>query len=67
MKKFEYKTLEFSPEGKWLKLINIENSEIEPQLNEMGKEGWELINSVDYAVEGITQKVILFFKREIIG
>ncbi|TXE20928.1 DUF4177 domain-containing protein [Psychroflexus gondwanensis] len=64
MKQFEYKTTEFEPRGKWLKIIGMETSELEDKLNEMGKDAWELIDSIDYAVEGFTQKVILFFKRE---
>ncbi len=64
MKQFEYKTLEFEPSGKWLKIIRMDASELEITLNEMGEKGWELVNSVDYASEGLTLKVILFFKRE---
>ena len=65
MKKFEYKTLVFEPGGKWVKVIQMETQELENQLNELGSNGWELINSSDYASEGYTQKVILYFKREI--
>ena len=64
MKQFEYKTTEFEPRGKWLKIIRMETSELEDKLNKMGKDEWELIDSIDYAVEGFTQKIILFFKRE---
>jgi hypothetical protein len=64
MKQFEYKTIEFEPSGKWLKVIRMESSELEDKLNDMGKEGRELIDSVDYSVEGYTIKVILFLKRE---
>jgi hypothetical protein len=62
MKQFEYKTLVFEPNGKWIKVIKMETPELESQLNELGKNGWELINSSDYALEGYTQKVILYFK-----
>ncbi len=65
MKKFEYKTLEIDPEGKWIKRINIESSDLETHLNELGNDGWELVNSIDYAIEGYTQKILLFFKKEI--
>ena len=64
MKQFEYKTLEFEPIGKWLNVIRMDTSELEITLNKMGEEGWELVNSVDYATAGHTLKVILFFKRE---
>jgi hypothetical protein len=43
MKQFEYKTLEFDPKGKWVKTIAMDSSELEIQLNTMGKNGWELI------------------------
>ena len=64
MKQFEYKTLEFEPSGKWLRIIRMDTSELEITLNQMGEEGWELTDSVDYASDGHTVKVILFFKRE---
>lgn len=65
MRKFEYKTLEFTPTGKWIKRIEINSSEIEIQLNEMGRNGWEFVSSIDYLEGGYTKKVILFFKKEI--
>ena len=65
MKKFEYKTLEFHAEDrKFTKMMNVDTNEIENELNELGNEGWELINSIDYNVNGFTVKVVLFFKRE---
>jgi hypothetical protein len=35
MKQFEYKTTEFEPRGKWLKIIRMETSELEDKLNKM--------------------------------
>ena len=64
MKQFEYKTLAFEPSGNWLKIIRLDTSELEITLNEMGEDGWELTNTVDYASGGSTYKIILFFKRE---
>ncbi len=64
MKQFEYKTLEFEPKGKWFKSIKMDSSELEVQLNDMGKNGWELVNSINHSIEGNTAKVIMLFKRE---
>lgn len=64
MKKFEYKTLEFKASGNWMNRIKIDSSKLEMLLNELGNEGWELINTTDYALGGYTQKLIFFFKRE---
>ncbi len=66
MKQFEYKNIEFEPSGKFIKSIRIDSSELENQLNEIGRNGWELVNSTDYSLNGYTQKIIMFFKREII-
>ena len=65
MKQFEYKTIEFEPIGKFIKSIRIDSSELENHLNEMGRNGSELVNSTDYSLIGYTQKIIMFFKREI--
>ena len=66
MKQFEYKTLNIEPSGKWIKTVNLDATELEAQLNEMGNNGWELVNSMDHLLDGKTIKVIMFFKREII-
>ena len=66
MKQFEYKTLQFGPSGKWFKTVKMDDTELENQLNDMGKNGWELVNSIDHLKEGNTAKVIMLFKREII-
>ena len=65
MKKFEYKTIEFEPSGKFIQRIKMDTSDLENQLNELGNDGWELVNSTDYSLQGYTQKVIMFFKREV--
>lgn len=65
MKKFEYKTLEFEAnDSKIYKSIHIDSVEIEETLNSLGEDGWELVNTVDYALNGFTRKVILFLKKE---
>lgn len=66
MKQFEYKTLNIEPSGKWIKTVKLDAAELEVQLNEIGKNGWELVNSIDHSIDGQTKKVIMFFKREII-
>lgn len=65
MKKYEYKTVEFeADDSKLSKSMHIDSTEIEQILNNLGEKGWELVNSIDYALNGFTRKVILFFKRE---
>ena len=67
MKKFEYKSLaiEITTEGNWVKKKSIEASKMISQLNELGQEGWELVNSIDHAIDGYTLEVVLLLKREI--
>ena len=67
MKRFEYKSLaiEIKTEGNWVKKKNIEASKMINQLNELGQQGWELVNSIDHAIDGYTLEVLLLLKREI--
>ena len=67
MKRFEYKTLgiEMSTKGKWLKTKAIESTEMVTKLNELGQDGWELVSSIDHAIDGYTIEILLLLKREI--
>lgn len=61
MKKYEYKTIEYVAKNKLFTLsIDIDSKEIEGVLNKEGEEGWELVSTVNYALNGFTRKVILF-------
>ena len=66
MKQFEYKTLNLETNGKWYKQAKMNSSELEVQLNDMGKNGWEIVNSMDHSREGNTVDGIILYKREII-
>ena len=64
MKKFEYQTIIVEPKGV---LGGIVNSDIFNQtLNNMGSQGWELVNIVaSNATYGSTRNIVCVFKREI--
>ena len=65
MKKYEYKTLEFEANDSLMsKSMHLDSNEVQEVINNLGEEGWELVNSIDYALNGFTSKIILFFKRE---
>lgn len=62
MPKFEYKVIEFKPGGFWG--TKLDAVDIETQLNKMGEEGWELLNSLDTnEYNGATKKLLFIFKR----
>ena len=59
---YEYKVIEVKPGGFWGTVLAPET--LEAQLNEMAKQGWELVNSVDVNHgHGATSKVMFIFKR----
>lgn len=62
-KKFEYKTMKFIPSGTFS--IKFDLKEIDKTLNEMGKEGWELISVQDFSQMGTISYFHYTFKREI--
>jgi len=65
MKKWEYKTLKFIPEGVWGGVVDTQNVEI--TLNSLGKDGWELVTNISTALgQGRTREVIMVLKREIV-
>ncbi|MCP9770179.1 DUF4177 domain-containing protein [Lacihabitans sp. LS3-19] len=63
MKKYEYKVLKTKQEGFWNP--EIKSEELMQKLNALGAEGWEMVSAVDTNKhQGITNEVVLFFKRE---
>lgn len=64
MKRFEYKTLKIEPKGFWGTKLDAE--EIDKILNELGRQGWEMITMQDLAVHGNSWTFHYTFKREII-
>lgn len=66
MKRFEYKTVEIKPEKRAWKNPKFDPIRIDEVLNEMGKQGWELIAVEDKKIGyGYTEYFIYTFKREI--
>lgn len=59
--KFEYKVLKIDQYWKWLAKIP------EKELNDLGKEGWELVAATPIGKGGFgaTSSVILIFKRKV--
>lgn len=65
MQKWEYKTLEFELDSNfWLGTSNFPQTEIESNLNNLGEEGWELMNSITNSEShGKATRLLLIFKR----
>lgn len=60
---WEYKTFEFAPKGALGGLVA--SDWLETALNDYGREGWELVNVVPFAMEsGKTRTAIAIFKRK---
>lgn len=62
MKRFEYKTVKISPKSIW-------NSEIKPEeiddvLNDLGRQGWELVSVQDLTVSGMSISYLYTLKRQ---
>ena len=65
MKKFEYETLMLDAKGFWAG-GKIDEPELKTRLNEMGAQGWELLEiSTTNKGLGETRSVLCVFKREI--
>lgn len=62
MKRFEYKTIEIKPTGTWELKVDI--AEIDKTLNEMGKQGWELVAVESWGMGGTVYSFHYTFKRE---
>jgi hypothetical protein len=59
----EHKTLELAAHG-WLHR-KIDHAQLESMLNELGRDGWELVNAFDTNWgRGATQDMIAIFKRK---
>jgi len=48
-----------------IKSKEIDYSILKDELNKYGKAGWELCTSIDKVSNGVTQEVIIIFKKEI--
>lgn len=60
--KFEYKMETYETKGLWGGIVN--NEDFEAKLNQLGAEGWELVNSLPSTeIQGRTSYIISIFKR----
>lgn len=63
MKQFEYKVLNVSDQGFWS--TKIDHQELADKLNELGRQGWELISGMDTnRYDGSSKELVLILKRE---
>lgn len=65
MQKFEYKVLDVSAvPGFWTGGGKVNFQELSTNLNELGRQGWEVINSTDInRHQGETKSVMIILKR----
>jgi hypothetical protein len=60
---WDYKTMKLTADGSWLG-GKIDETKLEARLNELGRDGWELISAFDTNMaQGQTRDVIAIFKR----
>ena len=59
MKKFEYKVLEIKPKSAWT--LKTDYVDLNDTLNELGKQGWELVSSYPNA----EYSLIVILKKEL--
>ena len=62
MNKFEYKTIPFSRKSIW-EGGQIDISQLETVLAQMGQEGWELVTTIEGSKDEINRSFFLIFKR----
>jgi Domain of unknown function (DUF4177) len=58
---WEYKTLDYKERSFWTGTVKIDN--LEAQLNELGRQGWELVSSAPLEYFRSTRSLTLIFKR----
>lgn len=59
---WEYYTYKIKTGGFWG--AKVDNQKLDDALNEIGRQGWELVSVVGLNVTyGITKEVVMFFKR----
>ena len=64
---WEYRT-EFFDIETWWGGVKARSDKIDPTLNSLGSEGWELVNVVDLNIgQGRTFALCAFFKRRVAG
>lgn len=64
MEQFEYYTYQYDTTG-WFG-GKVDSEELENDFNELGRDGWELVSSVDTnQTNGSTKSILFVFKRRI--
>lgn len=63
MKRFEYRVLELKTDSIWDPFVK--NETLISALNELGREGWEVINGFGSATSQAMQHPIILLKRDI--
>jgi hypothetical protein len=64
MKKFEYFVKEMDIKGFFSRKVDV--PEITQELNELGEEGWELVDKTAIGDLGTPTKFVFVFKRELV-
>ncbi|MFK8008069.1 MAG: DUF4177 domain-containing protein [Saprospiraceae bacterium] len=62
MQRFEYKTIKMNPKRAAFSQ-KLEDEKLVEEMNVLGKEGWELVTSIDNKGGGTTMSIVLIFKR----
>lgn len=66
MQKFEYKVLDVAAGGWWGGGGKIDHQELTDKLNELGREGWEVVSCTDLnRSHGASRSVTIIMKRPI--
>ena len=61
--RWEYNTIKVDTKG-WLLGGKLDDNEFELLMNELGQQGWELVNAFDTNIEGgKSRHVVAIFKR----
>lgn len=64
MKRFEYKTYVFEIEQTLFFKSITNTDELDKKINALGRDGWELVTSVNNLRNGFSREIVLLFKRE---
>jgi hypothetical protein len=61
---WEYRTVKFDVSGFWAP--KVDSNKIDGELNQLGRQGWELVAALDTAwSQGASREIVAFFKRRI--
>jgi hypothetical protein len=64
MRKFEHRILHVTPDSIWS--VKIDTQQLTDTLNELGRQGWEVVSAVDTDISGSGVKALMFvLKREL--